>query len=153
MSASEPASHPGRDPSGRPGELTRLVTRLVVAQTVVAAAVGLPFSKRHVPSILFTLGLVAVLAALAVLVRSGTRAGWFLSVGFESAFFFFGLSRFVTSRYVGGTLFALIVAGALLHPAVARAYAVGLGRPPSHVPDQADLGDAAGETFSGRTVG
>jgi hypothetical protein len=32
------------------------------------------------------------------------------------------LFRFLAARYVGGTLFAIIVSGTLLHPAVARAY-------------------------------
>jgi len=65
------------DGPGRPRrELIRLVTRLVVAQTVAAAAIGLPFSRRHLPSILITLALVVALAGLALLVRSGTRAAW-----------------------------------------------------------------------------
>lgn len=32
------------------------------------------------------------------------------------------LIRFLTSRYIGGTLFGVIALGALLHPAVARAF-------------------------------
>ncbi|MGA8460140.1 MAG: hypothetical protein WB800_32405, partial [Streptosporangiaceae bacterium] len=37
-------------------------------------------------------------------------------------FVMFGLIRFITSRYVGGTLFGMIALGVLLHPAVARAF-------------------------------
>lgn len=153
MSASEPGEGAGKHPSGRPGELVRLVTRLMVAQTVVAAAVGLSFSKRHLPSILITLALVVVLTGLAFLAHSGTRAAWFITICLESAFFLFGLSRFLVARYVGGTLFALIVAGALLHPAVARAYTIGPKGPGRQVLDGGDLGDAAGETFGERIVG
>lgn len=42
----------------------------------------------------------------------------------------FGLIRFIMSRYLGGTLFAMITLGVLLHPAVARAF--------SGVPAQAE---------------
>jgi hypothetical protein len=34
----------------------------------------------------------------------------------------FGLIRFFSSRYLGGTLFGLVSLGVLLHPAVARAF-------------------------------
>ena len=58
------AAEPGRRPigrwSGRPLDepargLVRLVTRLVVAQAIASAAIGLPFSRRQLPSILITL--------------------------------------------------------------------------------------------------
>jgi hypothetical protein len=39
-----------------------------------------------------------------------------------------GLVRFITSRYLGGTLLALITWGILLHPAVSRAFAAGSWR-------------------------
>ena len=80
-------------PGGPRRELIQLVTRLVVAQTIAAAAVGLPMSRRHLPSILITLALVVALAGLALLVRSGTRAAWLIALGFELAFVGYGLSR------------------------------------------------------------
>jgi hypothetical protein len=129
------------------------VTRLVLAQAAAAAAVGLPFSRRHLPSILITLGLVASLCLLAMLVRSGTRTAWLVAVSFESAFFIYGVSRFVFARYVGGTLFAVVVAGALLHPAVARAYSAVPGRLPGHERGEVGFGDAAGETVGEHAAG
>ena len=61
----------------RPGPLVRLVTRLITAQAAVAAAIGLSYSRRHVPSIIISLMLVAALLGLAALTRSGTpRPGW-----------------------------------------------------------------------------
>lgn len=132
---------------GRP--LIRLVTRLVVAQAVAAAAVGLPFSRRHLPTVLITLALVAALCLLVLVVRSGTRTAWLVALGFETVFFIFGLSRFLVARYVGGTLFALVVAGTLLHPAVVRAYSVVRAEPAR---DEVDLGET-GETFGERAVG
>jgi hypothetical protein len=131
----------------------RLVTRLVLAQAAMAAAVGLPFGRRHLPSILITLGLVASLCLLALLVRSGTRAAWLMAVGVESAFFVYGVSRFLSARYVGGTLFAIVVVGSLLHPAVARAYSAVPGRSPGHERGEVGFGDAAAETISEHAAG
>jgi hypothetical protein len=145
-----------RAPGGRrpaPAPQVRLITRLVVAQAAAAAAVGLPFGRRHLPSILITLGLVASICLLALLVRSGTRAAWVTAVGFESAFFVYGVSRFMTARYVGGTLFAFVVVGSLLHPAVARAYSAVPGRLPGHERGEVGFGDAAGETVGEHAAG
>jgi hypothetical protein len=117
------AQSPGRGHGGGPPhELVRLLTRLVVAQTALAAAIGLPYSRRHLPSILITLMLVAALWGLVMVVRSGTHAAWIFAIGFETAFILFGLFRFFTSRYLGGTLLAILTLGALLHPAVARVF-------------------------------
>jgi len=124
-----------------------------VAQAAAAAAIGLPFGRRHLPSILITLGLVASLCLLALLVRSGTRAAWLTAVSFEAAFFIYGVSRFLVARYVGGTLFAFIVVGSLLHPAVARAYSAVPGRVPGHERGEVGFGDAAGETFGEHAAG
>jgi len=132
--------------------LIRLVTRLVVAQAVAAAAVGLPFSRRHLPTVLITLALVAALCLLVLVVRSGTRTAWLVALGFETVFFIFGLSRFVVARYVGGTLFALVIAGTLLHPAVARAYSVVRAQPAGPARDEVGL-DETGETFGERAAG
>jgi hypothetical protein len=143
-----PRPRPRRD---RPHPLVRLVFRLVVAQAVVAGAVGLPFSRRHAGSVIITLSLVAGFCLLAFAVRAGTRTAWASAVIYESAFFGYGLAKFVAARYVGGTLFALVIAGTLLHPAVARAYGVPLrGRRRG---GRAGLGDAAGETVGGRAAG
>jgi len=117
MSENRPA-----DPGEQRGALVRLVTRLIVAQAAAAAAIGLFFSKRHLPSILFTLAIVAVLCGLAVAARTGSHAAWVAALATESALVLFGVLRFMTARYVGGTLLAIITAGVLIHPAVARAY-------------------------------
>jgi hypothetical protein len=144
-----------RRPAGRPAAVpqVRLVTRLVVAQAASAALVGLPFSRRHLPSVLITLALVALCCLLALLVRSGTRGAWLVAVGVESVFFVYGVSKFVVARYVGGTLFALVIAGALLHPAVARAYSAVPGQMSGHERGEVGFGDAAGETFGGHAAG
>ena len=159
MSASEPGRRPwrrelGTRAPGRPAPApVRLVTRLVVAQAAAAATVGLAFSSRHLPSILITLALVVSLLLLAMLVRSGTRAAWVTAVSVESLFFLYGVSRFVVARYVGGTLFAFVVVGTLLHPAVARAYSAVPGRSSGHQRGEVGFGDAAGETCGERAAG
>ena len=94
-----------------------------MAQAAVAAAIGLFFGKRHLPSILFTLAIVAVLCGLAVgEPDTGSHAVWVAALAAESALVLFGVLRFMTARYVGGTLLAIITAAVLIHPAVARAY-------------------------------
>ena len=159
MSASEPGRRPwrhrlGTRAPGRPAPApVRLVTRLVVAQAAAAATVGLAFSRRHLPSVLITLALVGSLFLLALLVRSGTRAAWVTALSVESVFFVYGVSRFVVARYVGGTLFALVVAGTLLHPAVARAYSAVPGGAPGHQRGEVGFGDATGETFGEHAAG
>jgi hypothetical protein len=159
VSASEPGRRPrrrrlGTRAPGRPAPAqVRLVTRLVVAQAAAAATVGLAFSRRHLPSMLITLVLVVSLFLLALLVRSGTRGAWVTALGVESVFFLFGVSRFVVARYVGGTLFALIVASTLLHPAVARAYSAVPGGAPGHQRGEVGFGDATGETFGEHAAG
>jgi len=117
MSENRPAG-----PDDQRGTIIRLVTRLIVAQAAVAAAIGLFFSKRHLPSILFTLAIVAVLCGLAVVSRTGSHAAWVATLAAESALVLFGVLRFMTARYVGGTLLAIIATAVLIHPAVARAY-------------------------------
>jgi ribose/xylose/arabinose/galactoside ABC-type transport system permease subunit len=127
-------------PGGPRPELVRLVTRLVVAQTVAAAVIGLPFSRRHLPSIIITLALVVALTVLALLVRSGTRTAWLVAAGFELAYIGYGLSRFFYARYLGGTLLAILTAGALAHPAVAGAFSVRLSRRPAGQQAEPGLG-------------
>jgi len=128
--------------------LIDLASRMIVAQTVSAAAIGLLYSRRHLPSIVFTLTLVAVLWALALLVRSGTHAAWLTAVGVESVYMLFGLFRFATSRYVGGTLFAIITLAVLARPSVARAF----GRQPGRADrgfSEGGLPDTAGGPAGG----
>ena len=140
--------------AGRPRHpLVALVYRLVVAQTVAAAAVGLAFSRRHLPSILITLTIVAAFCLLALLVQAGTRSAWTVALGFESLFFLYGVSKFMFARYVGGTLFALVIMVTLLRPAVARAYSAIPGRLSGGRGRDVRLGDGAGETFAGRAAG
>jgi ribose/xylose/arabinose/galactoside ABC-type transport system permease subunit len=112
--------------------------------------IGLVFSRRHIPSIIITLMLVVALLGLAAMTRSGTQVAWVSAIGFETAFVMFGVIRFITSRYIGGTLFGIVAMGVLLHPAVARAF--------SGVPRQADetlpaLSEAGADAFGGRAAG
>ena len=157
MGTSRPGRQRGqRGPGGRrpvPVPQVRLLTRLVLAQAAAAAVVGLPFGRRHLPSILITLALVASFCLLALLARSGTRAAWVMLASFEIAFFIYGVSRFIYARYVGGTLFAVVVVGALLHPAVARAYSAVPGRLPGHERGEVGFGDATGETVGEHAAG
>jgi hypothetical protein len=159
VGATELGGQRGRRWAGRPPDeqgrlLVRLVTRLVVAQAIAATAVGLPFSKRQLSSILITLAMVAALCVLVVLVRSGTKTAWLIAVGFEVAFIAYGLSRFFAARYLGGTLFAILAVGTLVHPAVTRAYSVVPGRALEEPPDEVGLGGtAAGEAYGGQILG
>lgn len=158
MRATEPGGQPrGRSSGQQPDDagrmLARLVTRLVAAQAVAAAAVGLPYSKRQLSSVVITLAMVAALCGLAVLVRSGTRTAWLIAVGLEVAFIGYGLTRFFFARYLGGTLFAIITVGALAHPAVARAYGAASERVPEQARDELGLGEASGEAFGGQILG
>ncbi|SRR6266487_391829 len=107
----------------------RLVSRLLVAQAGVAAAVSLSFNRRSGPAVLTTLAFVVVLVALATLASTGTHTARTVVLGAESALIVFGLYRFAFDRYLGGTLSAIVVGAVLLHPAVSRAYgAAGLSR-------------------------
>jgi len=126
--------------AGRAHHLVQLVTRFVIGQAAVAAAIGLSYSRRHLPSIIITLMLVAALLGLAALTRSGAHAAWVTAIGFEAGFIMFGLIRFAATRYLGGTLFGMITLGVLLHPAVARAF--------SGPRDQAEHGFATGASLA-----
>jgi hypothetical protein len=108
--------------SGAGHPLVELAIRMMVAQTVCSAGVGLFYSRRHLTSIIITLSLVVVLAGLVLLSRTGTHAAWLTAVGLESIYLIFGLYRFATSRYLGGTLLAIITLGVLAAPSVARAF-------------------------------
>lgn len=151
MTVRKLAGRGGRPATGR-HTLVRVVTRLVVMQAFVAALVGLPFSRRHLPSILITFSLVAAFCALAVLARTGTRGAWLLVTTVEGMFFLYGLSRFLVARYAGGTLLSVVIVGTLLHPAVARAYSASTGTDRQEGGD-VPLGDATGDTVSGKAMG
>ena len=144
---------PGRRSGGPLPATVRLVWRLAVAQAVAAAAIGLPFSRRHLPSILITVSLVLAVCLVALLARAGTRTAWTATLAFETVYFLFGLSRFLSARYLGGTLFSLVIAGTLLHPAVARAYSALPGRAARRDRGDIGLGEAPGEAFGERATG
>jgi O-antigen ligase len=133
--------------------MVRLVSRLVVAQAVAAAVVGLSFGRRHLPSVFITLTVVAAVCLVALLARTGTRAAWLAVLTFETLFFLLGLARFVSARYLGGTLFALVTAITMIHPAVPRAYRVFPGGLAARDAADIGLGDAAGEAFGERAAG
>jgi hypothetical protein len=100
----------------------RLVTRLLLAQAGAAAAVSLLFSRRNTTVVVTTVLLVVALCLLAALAYTGTHSARTVVLGFEIALIVFGLYRFFFYRYVGGTVFAIVTAAALLHPSVVRAY-------------------------------
>jgi hypothetical protein len=77
-----------------------------------------------------------------------SQSAWVLTVGAETAFLLFGLFRFATSRYLGGTLFAIITLGTLLHPAVERAF----NGPPWRA-RRRGRAEAAEGAFEGSTAG
>jgi ribose/xylose/arabinose/galactoside ABC-type transport system permease subunit len=114
--------------AGRTRPLVTLAARFITAQAAAAAAIGLSYSRRHIPSIIITLMLVVALLGLAALARTGAHMAWLSAIGFESAFIMFGLIRFFSTRYLGGTLFGIITMGVLLHPAVARAFSGAQGQ-------------------------
>jgi hypothetical protein len=140
-----------RQEGPRPHALVRVVSRLMVAQALAGGLVGLAFARRQVPSIFITLSLVVAVCLVAMLARTGTRAAWLVTFAFESVYFLFGLSRFISARYVGGTLFSLIILVMMLHPPVTRAYGVLPGRLArgGDMPLPETAGDAFGEHAPG----
>ncbi|MGE5287849.1 MAG: hypothetical protein ACM3ML_11715 [Micromonosporaceae bacterium] len=111
-----------RRPSRSAGDHVRLVTRLLVAQAAVAAAVSLLFSRRAAPVVVTTLMFVAAICLLAAFAHTGTPAARTVVLGFEFAVIVFGLYRFFFERYLGGTIFAIVITAVLLQPAAVRAY-------------------------------
>ena len=154
MSAEGTGRRRERRPEGpRPDILVRVVGRLLVAQAVAGGLVGLAFARRQLPSICITLTLVIAVCLVAMLARTGTRAAWLLTFGFEGVYFLFGLSRFFSARYVGGTLFSLIVVVMLLHSSVTRAYSMFPGRLARGGAGEMALSEAPGEAFGERAPG
>jgi hypothetical protein len=137
---------------GQQHEMVRLITRMLMTQALASALIGLLFGRRHLTSVLITLAFVAAICGLAVLARTGTHAAWLIAITFEAAFFVYGLSAFVFTRYLGGTLLSLITLGTLLHPSVAGAFAAvpgGAAAPaPGEFRAQEGLGEAAEELGS-----
>jgi hypothetical protein len=63
----------------------------------------------------------------------------------SSPFIMFGLIRFFSTRYLGGTLFGLITMGVLLHPAVARAFSGAQGQGERAFAAEQPLSDAGAD--------
>jgi hypothetical protein len=134
----------------------RLVGRLLLAQAGAAAAVSLLFSRRNTTVVVTTVLLVVALCLLAALAYTGAHSARTAVLGFELVLVVFGLFRFFSYRYLGGTVFALATVGVLMHPSVIRAYGARpwrLGEPSdsvrgdghaSPIPDHA--GGALGES-------
>jgi len=123
-----------------------LVTRLLLAQAGAVAAVSLLFSRRSTALVAATIMLVAALCALAALAHTGTHSARTVVLGCEVVLIVFGLYRFFFDRYVGGTVFAIVIAATLLHPSVVRAY----GAVPSALGDPSDV--PRGDGHGGRGV-
>jgi uncharacterized membrane protein (UPF0136 family) len=104
------------------------VSRLLLAEAGACAAIGVGYNRRHLPSLLATVAVAAALCGLAALARSGTHTVWLAAITAESALVAAGLFRFTYARYLGGTLFAIITLGTLLHPQVSRAFNTGEAR-------------------------
>jgi hypothetical protein len=118
-----PASQRRRLVQGpRAHNLVSLVSRLLVAEAGACAAIGVSYHRRHLPWLLVTVALAVALCGLAALVRSGAHTAWLAAITAESALVAVGLFRFAYTRYLGGTLLAIITLGTLLHPAVSRAF-------------------------------
>jgi hypothetical protein len=99
-----------------------LVSRLLLAQAAVTAAIGLAYLRRSMTWLLVILMVTVALCWLAGLVRSGGHAAWLAAVGAEAVLVAAGLAAIMSARYPGGTLLAMATLGVLLHPAVGRAF-------------------------------
>jgi hypothetical protein len=142
----------GAAPPKQPGVLVRLASRLLLAQAGASAVIGMSFSRRNVPWLVFTLAVAVAIWGLAAALRSGTYGAWLTAVGAESGLVVIGLLRFAYVGYMGGSLLAIIVLGTLLHPAVAGAFARG-DRGQASRADHAVIADGAGEPLQGPAVG
>ena len=134
-----------------PGALGRLVSRLLLAQAGASAAIGLSYSRRHVPWLLVTIVVAVVVASLAALIRSGGHAAWLTAVCTESGLVAIGLFRFASARHMGGSLLAIVTLGTLLHPAVAGAFA-GAEQRQTAAPDVGVVADSGAEARHGSAV-
>jgi hypothetical protein len=124
---------------------------MLMAQAGASAAIGLGYSRRNGPWLLFTVIAAIVLCALAGIVRSGSHAAWLVAVSVEAGLAAGGLFRFAYTRYMGGSLLAIITLGVLLHPAVAGAFA--RARQRKAADDCAALAGIAGDPVCGPAAG
>jgi hypothetical protein len=149
------AASPRRSAADRrvqPDALVSLATRLLIAQAGASAAIGLGYSRRHLPWLVVTIVVAVALCGLAGLVRSGSHTAWLIAVSGECGLVAVGLFRFAYARYMGGTLLAIASLGTLLHPAVAGAFTgIQRGRTPAH--DRPVLTDGGSEAVHGPAVG
>ena len=132
-----------RQTRSAPSAAVSLVSRLLLAQGGACAAIGLGYSRRHMPWLLTVL-VAVVVCGLAALVRSGGHGTWLTAITVESCLVAVGLFRFAYVDYLGGTLLAIITLGTLLHPAVSRAFAAARGEP-VRAADDLGLADEAAE--------
>jgi hypothetical protein len=100
-----------------------LVSRLLLAQAAVSAAIALSYSRRNTGWLVFTVIAAIAACGLARLVRSASQTAWLVALGFEGVYVAIGLLRFGYSAYLGGTLLGIITVGTLLRPSVARVFA------------------------------
>jgi len=113
--------------AGRPQDLVALIRRLIAAQAGLTVVLSLAF-PGGAAWLALALAISAGLAVLSGLLRSGTHAAWLTAVAAEGFCLAAGLARMVSARYLGGTLLAIVTLGALLHPAVSRAFSARPGR-------------------------
>jgi len=113
--------------ASRPQDLVALIRRLIAVQAGLTVVLSLAF-PGGAAWLALALAISAGLAVLSGLVRSGTHAAWLTAVAAEAVCLAAGLARLVSARYLGGTLLAIVTLGALLHPAVSRAFRARPGR-------------------------
>jgi hypothetical protein len=116
--ASRPASGGA---ASRPQDLVALIRRLIAVQAGLTIVLSLAF-PGGAAWLALALAISAGLAVLSGRLRSGTHAAWLTAVAAEAICLAAGLARLVSARYLGGTLLAIVTLGALLHPAVSRAF-------------------------------
>jgi hypothetical protein len=134
------------------GSVTSMVARLLVAQAGASAAIGLGYSRRNMPWLVLTLMVAVALCGLAALVRSGSHPTWLIAITIESGLAAVGLFRFAYVGYMGGTLLALVTLGTLLHPAVARAFAIAPARS-GHAGEHVALAEGAPDGVGDPAIG
>lgn len=109
--------------TARPEAVISLVSRLLLAQAGVSAAIAVAYSSRSTGWLVFALVAALGTCGLAGLVRSASHSAWIVTLGFEVIYVVIGLLRFGYSSYLGGTLLGIITVGTLLRPSVARVFA------------------------------
>src|SRR5215472_3318704 len=97
----------------RPHALAQLASRMLLAQAGASAVIGVAYSRRNAPWLVFTVVAAIVVCALAGVVRSGNHGAWLAAVGIEAALVATGVIEFVYARYLGGSLLAILSLGVL----------------------------------------